>query len=87
MKPLTVDFIKKQGFKLFDETHEDWGFYQDFTSPFLEYALTIFFNYFKCGKVTYEVEMDGYELVNVGEEELLTLIKILPKCTLEKYQN
>lgn len=83
MQPLTVDFIEQQGFKLVDETHEDWGYYQDFTSPFLEYALTIFFNYLKDGKVTYDVEMDGYELQNVGKEELLTLIKILPKGTSE----
>lgn len=79
MKPLTVDFIRENGFELQDKTHEKEFYYEDWSNPFIRYALTIFFNYFKDGKITYDVDMDGYELKNVGEDELLTLIKILPK--------
>ncbi|WP_435135759.1 hypothetical protein [Formosa sp. A9] len=79
MKPLTVDFIKAQGFEKVETLPEEEFYYEDYTCSRLEYALTIFFNYFKTGEVSYDVDLDGYELENVGEDELLTLIKVLPK--------
>ena len=80
MKPLTPEFIKQHGFELGNTTHEDDFYYEDYTSSDLYREIVIFFNYFKNGEITYDVEaFGGYNFRNVGEDELLTLIKIFPK--------
>lgn len=78
MKPLTVDFLKSLGFKLTDTTHEDDFYYEDWYLSGLDIALTVFATFHNDGKLTFEVDLDGWELINVGQDELKTLIKIIP---------
>lgn len=83
MTPLTPQFIEQLGFKVTGVTYEQDFHYKDYTSPGFEESLTIFFTYFNNGKVTCNVEAFGeYLLHNVGEEELLVLIKVLSPSTL-----
>lgn len=79
MKELTVNFITAAGFQFIDTTEEDEFSYKHYAYLGLYVELFVFINYFRDGKVTYQVDMDNMELKNVGEDELLTLLKILPK--------
>lgn len=78
MKLLTVDYIKSLGFKKTDTTVEEDFYYEDWDYLGSEIALTVFITYWKNGKTTFDVDLDGCSLVNVGQFELKTLIKILP---------
>lgn len=75
MKKLTPDFIKKQGFKQVGTTCEDEFHYDEYVKT--GYPLTVYFNFYNDGKETCDVEIYGHELKNVGEDELIMLLKIL----------
>lgn len=79
MKKLTLKFIKNLGFKLHDTITEDEFYYEEYTMPSLDDTLVIFFNYYNDPKITIDVVFNAVELENVGEAELETLLKIIPK--------
>jgi len=81
MKKLTPEFVKKQGFiltKRVDEDEFSWESYE-IKSPLLSVHIIVFFNYYSDGSITYEVTAFGEELQNMGEEELLMLLRVIPK--------
>lgn len=80
MKNLTTKFITASGFTFLETINEDGFCYKHYVFTGLSVELEIFFNYFSDGSITYEVVLDYVELENVGEDELLMLLKILPSA-------
>lgn len=79
MQKLTEEFIESIGFKKEEKIIEEDFYYQAYNNKSLSMNITIWFNYFNDGRVTNEVEFEGYEFCLVGKEELITLLRIIPK--------
>lgn len=73
---LTEDFVKKHGFSFNERIEEEdfaWNEYRNAKYP----MITIFFNYYADGKITYDVEIESWALHNVDKSRFLTLLNML----------
>ena len=73
---LTPSFVVEQGFKYTSRVKEEEFYYEKYVHQD-HIGMVVWFNYYNDGRTTYDFEFEGCDFCNVGQVELLALLRMI----------